>query len=107
MRLEVNVRVNGETYREEAEPRTLLVHFLRDTLQLTGTHVGCVVGECGACSVMVDGALIKSCLMLAVQMNGREVMTVEGLAQPGRLHPIQEAFISNLALQCGYCTPGF
>jgi carbon-monoxide dehydrogenase small subunit len=107
MRVPVNVRVNGESYDEHAEPRTLLVHFLRETLGLTGTHVGCVVGECGACSVMVDGALVKSCLMLAVQANGREVTTVEGLARGGRLHPVQESFIRNFALQCGYCTPGF
>ena len=107
MRLPVKVRVNGEAYEEEAEPRTLLVHFLRERLGLTGTHVGCVVGECGACSVLVDGVLVKSCLMLAVQANGREVTTVEGLAHHGKLHPIQEAFVTNFALQCGYCTPGF
>jgi carbon-monoxide dehydrogenase small subunit len=107
VKLPVNLRVNGQSYEEEAEPRTLLVHFLRENLGLTGTHVGCVVGECGACSVMVDGALVKSCLMLAVQANGCEVTTVEGLAQRGKLHPIQEAFIHNFALQCGFCTPGF
>ena len=107
MKLPVNLRVNGQSYEEEAEARTLLVHFLREKLGLTGTHVGCVVGECGACSVMVDGALVKSCLMLAVQANGCEVTTVEGLAQRGKLHPIQEAFIHNFALQCGFCTPGF
>jgi aerobic carbon-monoxide dehydrogenase small subunit len=107
MRHPINVRVNGEDYTEEAEARTLLVHFLRERLGLTGTHVGCVVGECGACSVLVDGALIKSCLMLAVQANGREVTTVEGLAAAGELHPVQEAFVKNFALQCGFCTPGF
>ncbi len=107
MKLPVNLRVNGQSYEEEAEARTLLVHFLRDKLGLTGTHVGCVVGECGACSVMVDGALVKSCLMLAVQANGCEVTTVEGLAQRGKLHPIQEAFVHNFAMQCGFCTPGF
>lgn len=107
MRLSVKVRVNGEAYEEEAEPRTLLVHFLRETLGLTGTHVGCVVGECGACSVLVDGALVKSCLMLAAQVNECEVTTVEGLARDGMLHPIQESFIKNFALQCGFCTPGF
>ena len=106
MKLPVNVRVNGQSYEEDAEPRTLLVHFLREKLGLTGTHVGCVVGECGACSVMVDGALVKSCLMLAVQANGCEVTTVEGLAQRGKLHPIQEAFVHSFALQCGFCTPG-
>lgn len=107
MKLPIELRVNGEVYEGEAEPRTLLVHFLRETLGLTGTHVGCVVGECGACSVVVDGALVKSCLMLAVQANGCEVKTVEGLADGGTLHPVQEAFVKNFALQCGYCTPGF
>ena len=107
MKLSVKVRVNGESYEEETEPRTLLVQFLRDQLGLTGTHVGCVVGECGACSVLVDDALVKSCLMLAVQAHEREVTTVEGLARGGTLHPIQEAFIRNFALQCGFCTPGF
>ena len=107
MKVPIKLQVNGEAHEAEAEPRTLLVQFLRDTLQLTGTHIGCVVGECGACSVLVDGALVKSCLMLAVQANGREVTTIEGLAQNGRLHPVQEAFVDNLGLQCGYCTPGF
>jgi len=107
VKLPVNLRVNGQSYEEEAEARTLLVHFLREKLGLTGTHVGCVVGECGACSVIVDGALVKSCLMLAVQANGCEVTTVEGLAQRGKLHPVQEAFVLNFALQCGFCTPGF
>ena len=104
---EIGVRVNGQSCEADVEPRTLLVHFLRDTLGLTGTHVGCVVGECGACSVMVDGALVKSCLMLAVQANGREVTTVEGLAEGGALSAIQNAFVENFALQCGFCTPGF
>jgi carbon-monoxide dehydrogenase small subunit len=99
--------VNGDSCEGEAEPRTLLVHFLRDYLGLTGTHVGCVVGECGACSVLVDGVLVKSCLMLAVQADGCEVTTVEGLAQRDALHPIQEAFVQHCALQCGFCTPGF
>src|SRR5688572_26875784 len=107
MTVSVKLQVNGESYEEEIEPRTLLVHFLREQLGLTGTHVGCVVGECGACSVLVDGRLVKSCLMLAVQADGREVTTVEGLARDGKLHPIQEAFLRNFALQCGYCTPGF
>jgi carbon-monoxide dehydrogenase small subunit len=107
MKLPIRCRVNGEACEEEAEPRTLLVHFLRETLGLTGTHVGCVVGECGACSVLVNGALVKSCLMLAVQANHCEVLTVEGLARERTLHPIQEAFIRNFALQCGFCTPGF
>jgi aerobic carbon-monoxide dehydrogenase small subunit len=106
-RLPIALTVNGEACESEVEPRTLLVHFLRDQLGLTGTHVGCVVGECGACSVMVDGALVKSCLMLAVQANGCAVTTIEGLASGGRLHPVQEAFVNGFALQCGFCTPGF
>jgi aerobic carbon-monoxide dehydrogenase small subunit len=107
MKHSITVRVNGESYSEDVEARTLLVQFLRERLGLTGTHVGCVVGECGACSVIVDGALVKSCLMLAVQANGREVTTIEGLAQGGVLHAVQEAFVRNFALQCGFCTPGF
>lgn len=107
MKTPVKVCVNGHWYEEEVEPRTLLVQFLREKLGLTGTHVGCVVGECGACSVMVDGVLVKSCLMLAVQVHEREVTTVEGLAESGELSPIQEAFVNNFALQCGFCTPGF
>lgn len=103
----VALRINGELYEDDVEPRMLLVQLLRERLGLTGTHVGCVVGECGACSVLVDGALVKSCLMLAVQANGHEVTTVEGLARDGVLHPIQEAFVTGFALQCGYCTPGF
>jgi aerobic carbon-monoxide dehydrogenase small subunit len=103
----ITLHVNGQPYSEEVESRTLLVHCLRERLGLTGTHVGCVVGECGACSVLVDGVLVKSCLMLAVQANGREVTTVEGLTRDGVLHPVQEAFVRNFALQCGFCTPGF
>jgi carbon-monoxide dehydrogenase small subunit len=107
MKRDVTIRVNGTAYTASVEPRTLLVQLLREHLGLTGTHVGCIVGECGACSVMVDGALVKSCLMLAVQADGREVTTVEGLARDGRPHPIQEAFVRCFALQCGFCTPGF
>jgi aerobic carbon-monoxide dehydrogenase small subunit len=103
----VRLTINGEGYEGDVEPRTLLVQFLRDHVGLTGTHVGCVVGECGACSVLVDGALVKSCLMLAVQVNGSEVTTIEGLAVNRSLHPIQEAFVSRFGLQCGFCTPGF
>ena len=103
----VALTVNGEACEGDVEPRTLLVHFLRDHVGLTGTHVGCVVGECGACSVLVDGALVKSCLMLAVQADGRDVVTIEGLAERGTLHPVQEAFVQRFALQCGFCTPGF
>jgi aerobic carbon-monoxide dehydrogenase small subunit len=106
-KLPITVTVNGDACEGDVEPRTLLVHFLRDHLGLTGTHVGCVVGECGACSVLVDGALVKSCLMLAVQAHEREVTTIEGLAKDGVLHPVQEAFVSGFALQCGFCTPGF
>jgi carbon-monoxide dehydrogenase small subunit len=106
-RLPVKLTVNGEACEGEVEPRTLLVHFLRDHLGLTGTHVGCVVGECGACSVMVDGALVKSCLMLAVQAHECNVTTIEGLASGGTLDQVQEAFVSGFALQCGFCTPGF
>jgi carbon-monoxide dehydrogenase small subunit len=107
MKHTVSLTVNGEVCEGQVEPRTLLVHFLRDQLELTGTHVGCVVGECGACSVLVDGALVKSCLMLAVQAEGRQVTTIEGLAEKGGLHPVQEAFVARFALQCGFCTPGF
>ena len=106
MRHAVALTVNGEAWEGEVEPRTLLVHFLRDHLGLTGTHVGCVVGECGACSVLVEGALVKSCLMLAVQADGCQVTTIEGLAEQGTLHPVQEAFVQRFALQCGFCTPG-
>ena len=112
----IRLTVNGEACEGAVEARTLLVQFLREELGLTGTHVGCVVGECGACSVLVDGALVKSCLMLAVQADGTQVTTIEGLSTagtpgtpgtPGALHPVQEAFVSCFALQCGYCTPGF
>ena len=106
MKQRIQVRVNGRLYEEDVEPRLLLVAFLREALGLTGTHIGCVVGECGACSVLMDGRLTKSCLFLAVQADGREVLTVEGLAQQDALHPIQEAFIQSYGLQCGYCTPG-
>jgi carbon-monoxide dehydrogenase small subunit len=103
----VTLTINGELYEGDVEPRTLLVQFLRDQAGLTGTHVGCVVGECGACSVLVGGDLVKSCLMLAVQANGCEVTTIEGLGRNGSLHPIQEAFVQRCGLQCGFCTPGF
>ena len=108
----VDVVVNGRRYREEVEPRLLLSDFLRHTLGLTGTHVGCEHGVCGACTVLVDGDIARSCLMLAVQAAGSEIQTVEGLAtDDGRggqkLHPVQEAFRECHALQCGFCTPGF
>jgi len=99
--------VNGRTYEGSAEPRTSLADFLRDDLDLTGTHVGCEHGVCGACTVLLDGEPVRSCLMLAVQADGREIMTVEGLAGPdGTLHPLQQAFRDKHALQCGFCTPG-
>ena len=107
MKHPIRLIVNGEVHDAEVEARTLLVHFLREHLGFTGTHVGCVVGECGACSVLVNGALLKSCLMLAVQADGREVTTIEGLGRGGRPHPVQEAFVNHFALQCGFCTPGF
>jgi aerobic carbon-monoxide dehydrogenase small subunit len=102
----ISVRVNEISYEEEVEPRQLLVYFLREQLGLTGAHVGCVIGECGACSVLLAGKIVKSCLMLAVQANGRQITTIEGLANNGSLHPVQEAFVQSYALQCGYCTPG-
>jgi carbon-monoxide dehydrogenase small subunit len=102
----INVTINGRVYEEDVEPRLLLSHFLRENIGLTGTHVGCVVGECGACSVLLDGKVVKSCLHFAVQADGREVTTVEGLAKDGELSPIQEAFVKHYAFQCGYCTPG-
>ena len=102
----ISLTVNGKPYAGEVEPRTLLAHFLRDGLRLTGTHVGCVVGRCGACTVLWNGAPVKSCMVFAVQAEGDEIVTVEGLAQDKRLHPLQEAFWKNDAVECGYCTPG-
>src|SRR6516164_1647749 len=106
MKQTIRVTINGRLYEEDVEPRLLLSHFLRDNIGLTGTHVGCVVGECGACSVLLDNKLAKSCLHFADQADGREVTTVEGLAKDGELSPIQQAFVKNYAFQCGYCTPG-
>jgi aerobic-type carbon monoxide dehydrogenase small subunit (CoxS/CutS family) len=102
----VDVTVNGRRYREQVEPRLLLSDFLRHTLGLTGTHVGCEHGVCGACTVRLDGVSVRSCLLLAPQVDGREVLTVEGLARDGRLTPLQRAFTEAHALQCGFCTPG-
>jgi len=102
----ISVEVNGATYEREVEARRLLVHFIRDDLDLTGTHVGCDTGNCGACSVIVDGMLLKSCMMLAVQADGASIETVEGLGADGQMHPLQQAFGEHHALQCGYCTPG-
>jgi len=103
----INLTVNGEQRTGEAEPRRTLADFLRDDLGLTGTHLGCEHGVCGACTVLLDGRSVRSCLLLAVQADGAEVATVEGLANGAELHPIQEAFWNEHALQCGFCTPGF
>jgi aerobic carbon-monoxide dehydrogenase small subunit len=103
---QIRVEVNGKTYERSVEPRLLLVHFLRDTLALTGTNVGCETSLCGACTVLIDGAAVKSCTQLAVQADGASITTIEGLAQNGELHPLQKAFGEEHALQCGYCTPG-
>jgi aerobic carbon-monoxide dehydrogenase small subunit len=102
----VTVEVNGVTYERDVEARRLLVHFIRDDLELTGTHVGCDTGNCGACTVLLDGHALKSCMMLAIQADGAKIETVEGLAGDGELHPLQQAFGAHHALQCGYCTPG-
>jgi 2-furoyl-CoA dehydrogenase 2Fe-2S iron sulfur subunit len=104
--LDVTVTVNGRRYAERVEPRLLLSDFLRHRLGLTGTHVGCEHGVCGACTVRLDGAAVRSCLLLAVQTDGASIETVEGLARDGTLHPLQEAFHRRHALQCGFCTPG-
>lgn len=103
----VRVQVNGRHYEREVEPRLLLSDFLRHELGLTGTHVGCEHGVCGACTVLLDGKPVRSCLLFAVQVDGHSVTTVEGLAAADRLHPVQEAFRDRHALQCGFCTPGF
>ena len=105
-RHEITLTVNGETVSETVEPRTTLADFLRDALGLTGTHVGCEHGVCGACTVRVDGAILRGCLMLAVQCDGAQVETIEGLSDSGEIADLQEAFIARNALQCGYCTPG-
>ena len=102
----ISVHVDGVEYTDDVEPRTLLVHYLRETLGKTGTLVGCDTSNCGACTVHLDGASVKSCTVLAVQADGREVATIEGLATDGDLHPMQQAFNDNHSLQCGYCTPG-
>jgi carbon-monoxide dehydrogenase small subunit len=104
--MKIRVKVNGQLYESDVEPRTLLVYYLRDQLKLTGTHVGCDTTSCGACTVLLDGKAVKSCTVLAVQADGREVLTVEGLEKDGEMHPLQKAFWEEHALQCGYCTPG-
>jgi carbon-monoxide dehydrogenase small subunit len=103
---QVSLTINGQKYSGRAEPRTLLSHFIREELGLTGTHIGCIVGKCGACTVILNGKVVKSCLIFAMQAESAEILTVEGLAKGSRLHPIQEAFWENHGLQCGYCTPG-
>jgi carbon-monoxide dehydrogenase small subunit len=102
----IKVNVNGVDYEHEVEPRLLLVHYLRDILSLTGTHIGCETSLCGACTVLVDGQAVKSCTMFAVQADGSKITTIEGLAKNGELHPVQQGFWECHGLQCGYCTPG-
>jgi carbon-monoxide dehydrogenase small subunit len=102
----ISVQINGETYEREVEARKLLVHFIRDDLDLTGTHVGCDTGNCGACTILLDGRTVKSCMLLAAQADGATITTVEGLAPDGELTALQRAFSEHHALQCGYCTPG-
>ncbi|HZQ92485.1 MAG TPA: (2Fe-2S)-binding protein [Terriglobales bacterium] len=105
-KIALSCRVNGRDVQAEIEPRTLLVEFLRDELDLTGTHIGCDTSFCGACTVLVNGRSAKSCTLFAFQAGGAEVLTVEGLARDGQLHPVQQAFVDHHGLQCGYCTPG-
>lgn len=104
--MEITVKVNGHSHTHDVEPRLLLVHYLRELLRLTGTHVGCETTLCGACTVMLNGVAVKSCTVLAVQADGSEITTIEGLAQNGDLHPVQEGFWEEHGLQCGFCTPG-
>ena len=104
--VKINININNKAYSEEVEDSTLLVELLRDKLGLTGTHVGCDTSQCGACVIHVDGDSVKSCTVLAAQVNGKDLTTVEGLASGGQLHPIQKSFQNNHALQCGFCTPG-
>ena len=104
--MDISVTVNGERYERSVEPRRLLVHFLREDLGLTGTHIGCETTVCGACTVMLEGRSVKSCTVLAVQADGKEITTIEGLASNGELHAVQEAFWNEHGLQCGFCTPG-
>jgi carbon-monoxide dehydrogenase small subunit len=102
----VQVVINGEKHEADVEPRLLLVHLIREVFRLTGTHIGCDTTHCGACTVLLDGRPVKSCTLFGVQAHGREIMTVEGLEQDGKLHPLQEGFVEKHGLQCGYCTPG-
>jgi carbon-monoxide dehydrogenase small subunit len=105
-KVDITVKVNGVEHKLVVEPRLLLVHFLRENLRLTGTHIGCDTSHCGACTVVMDGRAIKSCTAYAVQADGREILTVEGLEKESKLHPLQEGFFQEHGLQCGYCTPG-
>lgn len=106
MKKTVNITINGVSYQHDVEPRWLLVHYIRDVVGLTGTHIGCETSVCGACTVMLNGQAVKSCTILAVQADGAHITTIEGLAQNGTLHPVQEGFWVKHGLQCGYCTPG-
>ncbi|MBI4466366.1 MAG: (2Fe-2S)-binding protein [Acidobacteria bacterium] len=106
MGVRISVKVNERSHTAEVEPRLLLVHYLRDVLGLTGTHIGCETSLCGACTVLLDGKAVKSCTVLAVQADGADITTIEGLARDGKLHPVQEGFWEEHGLQCGYCTPG-
>src|SRR5262245_9203241 len=106
MKQAISINVNGVGHHDEVEPRLLLVHYLRDVLGLTGTHIGCETSLCGACTIMLDGRAVKSCTMFAVQADGANIITIEGLAANGELHPVQEGFWEHHGLQCGYCTPG-
>ncbi len=104
--MKINITVNGANHEDEVEPRTLLVHYLREHLQLTGTNIGCDTSSCGACTVHLNGESVKSCTILAVQADGTKIVTIEGLSKNGEMHPMQQAFMENHGLQCGYCTPG-
>lgn len=106
MKRQIQITVNGKRHEDQVEPRLLLVHYLREVLGLTGTHVGCETSICGACTVVLDGKAVKSCTLFAVQADGGAVLTIEGLAKDGKLHPLQEGFWEEHGLQCGYCTPG-
>ena len=106
MKRKIKITINGVGYSHEVEPRLLLVHYIREVVGLTGTHIGCDTSQCGACTIMLNGMAVKCCTMLAVQADGAEILTVEGLAKNGQLHPIQEGFWEKHGLQCGYCTPG-
>ena len=106
MKREISVTVNGEVHNVEVEPRTLLVHLIREQLSMTGTHIGCDTSSCGACTILINGKSVKSCTLLAVQANGKEITTIEGVGQPGALHALQEGFKENHGLHCGFCTPG-